>query len=346
MSENQTPEDFKEYFLTNFENLFKKIVNESINNINDVESNIYIDLQKIQSYFNDNKKLNYSKIMLKLSSNLKLMEVLTTLDKFDFEDKSLITAAKKYNDIWSIIPSLNVLKILFNIKNTEYRKKTYRTILKMFNCSNAFKEILNKSDEIFDPNMAVLNFSENYGIHDILHQVEIKTPDTFEFVMDMLTSKLLGSKTNSELNNEITNMTDEEIKNSSTNLNLLLADKVKEGNKSAEILTNMISKLTNKLGVLKNDKNNKNNGVKKIYDIAKEITDEMSLTIDRNTIDPMELWNTTTQLASQTVNSPVIEEIGDLIKDQIFKSQNNITSTKEELDAAAERVMGKLNIQP
>jgi hypothetical protein len=341
---NDTPEDFQEYFLKKFEKLFIQLILSSISAIDSSEKNN--DLLKIDSYIKGNKKINYSKIMLNMSNNNKLMETLTTLEKFDFEDKTLITAAKKYNDIWFIMPSLNVLQILFGIKITKNRKIIYQIILKMYSCSCAYKEIINRSEQSFNPNLTITAFTENYGLTDIIPHTEIKTPDTYEFMIDLITNKLLNDKSDSELNDEINNMTDDDITNSTNNLNKLLMEKINEGNNSAIILTNIVGKLNNKLKNLKNEKNNnKNNdkndkkkGFDKIYDVVKEIHDELS-TIDKTTVNPIELWDTTIELSSQSIHSPALDAIGSMIKKQIFNNINNIKQTKEELKNEVDSVI-------
>ena len=336
---SETPEDFQEYFLKKFEKIFAQLIVESIELIKPEKNN---DLEKIFSYFNSNKKLNYSKIMLNMSNNTKLMETLTTLEKFEFEDKTLITAAKKYNDIWFIIPSLNVLKILFSIKIKENRKTIFKIILKMYSCSCAYKEIVNKSEEAFNPNLSITAFTENYGLTDIIPHTEIKTPDSYEFIVDLITAKLLNDKTDDELNNEINNMKDDDITNSTNNLNNLLAEKINEGNNSAILLTNIINKLNHKLKNLKNDTSNEKKGLQNIFNIATELNDELSTTIDKRTVNPMELWETTMSMSSQTINSPALDAIGVLIGKQIFNRTNNITQTKEELKNEVDCVIKKI----
>jgi len=341
MSETQSPEEFKLYFVNNFTNLFIKLINESIENIVDDET-LLNDMNKLKLYTSGEKKLNYSKIMLKLSTNEKLLEVLTTLDKFGFEDKGLSVAAKKYKDIWAIIPSLNILKLLFNYKDLSKRRQLYKRVLKMYSCSLAYKDIHDKSND-FNPSMSITNYSENYGINDIMEHNEIKTPDSYEFMVDMITKQFLGENGDKELNEQIQNMGDKEINNATTNLNNLLTDKVKDGNKSAEILTDMIGKLKHKLGDLKNTKND-GNGLQNILNIAKEITSEMTSNVDKDMIDPEDLWNTTSQLASQTVDSPAIDAIGLMVRNQIAKAKNNTKVSKEELNEDVMNVMSKLNI--
>ena len=192
-------------------------------------------------------------------------------------------------------------------------------------------------------NKTRVNREINYGINDIMEHNEIKTPDSYEFMVDMITKQFLGENGDKDLNDQIQNMADEDINNATTNLNNLLTDKVKDGNKSAEILTDMIGKLKHKLGDLKNTKND-GNGLQNILNIAKEITSEMTSNVDKDMIDPEDLWNTTSQLASQTVDSPAIDAIGLMVRNQIAKAKNNTKVSKEELNEDVMNVMSKLNI--
>ena len=74
--QTQTPTDYKEYFLNKFVKLFQNFVAECINKVTD--SDIQADLNKIRQLFD---KLNYEKIIVKLSTNTKLQEGMAFLVK-------------------------------------------------------------------------------------------------------------------------------------------------------------------------------------------------------------------------------------------------------------------------
>jgi len=76
MSSSQTPLDYKDYFYKKFVASFKNLVTTLIQRLPEVDEKK--DLNKISNLM---EKLNYEKIITKLATNNKLMEVLLFLNK-------------------------------------------------------------------------------------------------------------------------------------------------------------------------------------------------------------------------------------------------------------------------
>ena len=77
MSTTQTPSDYKDYFYNKFVSSFKSLVSNLLSKLPS-SSNEKKDLEKIAGLMD---KLNYEKIIIKLATNNKLMEVLLFLTK-------------------------------------------------------------------------------------------------------------------------------------------------------------------------------------------------------------------------------------------------------------------------
>lgn len=344
MTEIQTPENYKEFFKNSFVENFDKFLNETIKNIQNEDLLKNLNKLKLYAEGKGDKNINYSKIISKMFSSKKLMSVLKTLDKHNFEDKSLFMASEKYKDetFWCVIPSLNILKIFIDLKTYDSKKSIYKKILKLYNCSCAYTEIENNCEQNSD--FSIENFNENYGINDITKYNKIEDKDTVDLILDMFSNKF--SNKDVDLDKQISEMTENEINSSTENLNNLLKNKIDEGNQSAKLISSALDKLKYKIGDLKNNKKNtgEKTKLKNIINIAKEITTELSGTVDKDSINPEELWDTTTNLASQTVNNPNIELISNFVKHQIMKAKENETISKNDLTNDITNIMEKMNV--
>ena len=325
MSTN-TPENYEDFFLQKFVALFKKFINTTLENITDKP--IIENLTKLINSFD---KLNYSKIMLKISSSDILQKSLLTLSNNNFEDKALFVILKKTDKkIWTLIPAINVDKIFINLK-LEYRKQCYDLIYSIFICCKSYQNIKTTSESVFNPYMTTDSVNNNYCLNNIVENYKVETPDSYEFMIETLTKQLLNDGTDKDLDNQIKSMKDEDINNATSNINKLLVEETNNGNKSASIISTMLEKLKNEIVDLKNtpSANEDGQGLKKIFGIAQKITGEMQTNLSGQKINPLELWDTTANLANQTINTPSLNLISNLIRGQIEKNVNGGTANPE-----------------
>ena len=322
MSTN-TPENYEDFFLQKFVLLFRKFINTTLENI--VDQSIIDNLIKLNNSFD---KLNYSKIMLKISSSDILQKSLLTLSNNNFEDKALLVILKKTDKkIWTLIPSINIDKIFINLK-LENRKSCYDLIYSIFICSKSYQNIKTTSESVFNPYMTTEGVNNNYCLNNVVENYKVETPDSYEFMIESLTKQLLNDGTDKDLDNQIKSMKDEDINNATSNINKLLVDEVNNGNKSASIISTMLEKLKHEIVDLKNTPsvNEDGQGLKKIFGIAQKITGEMQTNLSGQKINPLELWDTTANLANQTINTPSLNLISNLIRGQIEKNMNGGTT--------------------
>jgi hypothetical protein len=337
---NNTPENYEDFFLQKFVTLFKKFINTTLDRVTD--KGIIDNLTKINNSFD---KLNYSKIMLKISSSEILQQSLLTFSNNNFEDKALLVILKKTDKkIWTLIPSINIDKIFINLL-LEYRKSCYDLIYSIFICCRSYQNIKTTSESVFNPYMTSDGVNNNYCLNNVVENYKVETPDSYEFMIETLTKQLLNDGTDKDLDNQIKNMKDEDINNATMNINKLLIDEANGGNKSALIISTMLEKLKNEIVDLKNtpDANDGGQGLKKIFGIAQKITGEMQTNLSGQKINPLELWDTTANLANQTINTPSLNLISGLIRSQIENNMNGKTNN-EELKGELLNAMQNLNI--
>jgi hypothetical protein len=321
----KTPENYEDFFLQKFITLFRKFINTTLENIS--EQSIIDNLKKLNASFD---KLNYSKIMLKISTSDSLLQSLLTLSNNNFEDKAILVILKKTEKkIWTLIPSINIDKIFINLK-LENRKTCYDLIYSIFICCKSYQNIKNSSETIFNPYMTSDGVNNNYTLDNVVENYKVETPDSYEFMIETLTKQLLNDGSDKDLDNQIKNMKDEDINSATSNINKLLVEEANTGNKSALIISTMLEKLKNEIVDLKNtpNVNDDGQGLKKIFGIAQKITGEMQTNLAGQKINPLELWDTTANLANQTINTPSLNLISGLIRGQIEKNINGETNTE------------------
>ena len=325
----KTPENYEDFFLQKFVSLFRKFINSTLERVS--EQSIIDNLKKLNSSFD---KLNYSKIMLKISTSDALQQSLLTLSNNNFEDKALLVILKKTDKkIWTLIPSINIDKIFINLQ-FENRKPCYELIYSIFICCKSYQNIKISSESVFNPYMTSESVNNNYTLNNVVENYKVETPDSYEFMIETLTKQLLNDGTDKDLDNQIKNMKDEDINSATDNINKMLVDEANTGNKSALIISTMLDKLKNEIVDLKNtpNANEDGQGLKKIFGIAQKITGEMQKNLSGQKINPLELWDTTANLASQTMNTPSLNLISGLIRGQIEKNINGESNTEDMKD--------------
>lgn len=297
-------ETYKEFFFTKFKNSFIIFLDETIDNLNDEKiKNNLIEVRKIIN------KLDYHKIIIKYSSNMDLYKVLQLLNSNN--NVELLKNNEKY---WTLIPKININKILLNV-NMDFFPKILKLLNMMFSTAFSYSKICECDNNTeFDPYKSIGEISKQLSIDELYNGVEIKTPESYEFIINQLLQ-------NFNLNENLNSIDNNDINNATTNINNFLNSKTT--NSSTNIISNMLNNIKDELINLKNDKNITNeNGMKKIYEIAQKISSESLSKIDKTKINPLELWDTTAELATATTGSDTIELFGSVIREQIIEKLN------------------------
>ena len=132
--DSQTPNDYKEYFLNKFVNLFQLFTNECYEKVTNTD--IKNDLEKIKQLF---PKLNYEKIITKMCSNTKLQEGFAYIVKNNFDDALMQKLFSTNTKTWTLMPSFHIDKI-FNNVSIENRKKLYDNFHSLHVCAFTFQK--------------------------------------------------------------------------------------------------------------------------------------------------------------------------------------------------------------
>ena len=302
MNSTNQAEDYQEFFLNKFKSLFKTFVEDTIDNLTDEKiKNNLIEIRQILH------KLDYSKIMIKYAKNDELYKSLQSIS----QNNEKLLNNEKY---WTLMPKISLNKILLNVKG-EYKEKLLKLLNTMYVASLSYSKVHEtETNTEFDPYKSIGEVSKQLTIEEMYEGVEIKTPESYEFIMNQLLEKF-------NLNESLKDVNNKDIDDATNNINEFLSGK--KNNPSANIISSMLENIKGEIMNLKNDSGlNNEDGMKKIFEIAKRVSAESIKGIDKSTINPLQLWDTTTELATNTTGSDTIAIFSDLIRSQIVEKMN------------------------
>ena len=296
-------ENYEEYFLFKFKNLFETFINDSILNITD--DKIKKNLNDILQILN---KLDYSKIMIKYAKN---EELYFNLKNFNIDNKNVNIK------LWNLMPKINLYYIILNYDSNN--RKKLLSLLDMMYCSSiSYLKVIETTDEDgFNPYKIVGEYSKHLSVDEMYEGVEIKKPDTYEFLMNQILE-------NFNLNDNLKNVNSTNIDDATKNINTFLDNS--NDNASSNVIASMLSGIKEEILNLKNDTtaNDNGEGIKKIFNIAKRISEKSFNNIDKKNVNPLQLWDLTTQLAVSTTKSDAIEIFGDVVRNQIIDKMKEV----------------------
>lgn len=322
----QSSKDYKDYFLNKFVSLFQDFVDECHKRVQD--EHVKGDLEKIKGLYS---KLNYEKIITKLSSNTKLQEGMAFLLRNEF-NKDIATKLFSSNDkIWTLMPSLHVNKIFLSLSLED--SKTLSEKLHSLNvCAFTFTKVIesiNNTTDVnnFNPFESITKTTENIDINSLYNGVEVKNISAYEMLMESIVNQQMDSK----MANYMENIKEDDVNQAADKLNDVLNSENFKGNKqTTKILGDMLSKIKNEVINLKNEPKENvkgKQGVEQLLGIAQKVAGNMMSSIKENNINVLDLWDATSSLAKSTTNSDALNIVDKLIRTNIennLKQVNNI----------------------
>ena len=322
--DSQTPNDYKEYFLNKFVNLFQTFVNECIEKVQNDE--IKNDLNKIRQLF---PKLNYAKIVEKMCTNTKLQEGMAFIVKNEFNDEIMQKVFSSTDTkTWTLMPSFHINKI-FNQVSSENRKVLYDLFHALHVCAFTYTKVLESmnsntnfgTDGGFNPFESVGKVAENMDISTMFNGVETKTMSAYEMLMEQLVNQQMEGK----MQNYMENIKEDDVNQAADKLtDVLKGDNFKGNTQTTHILSNMLSKIKDEVINLKNEPNDKvkgKQGVEQLLGIAQKVAGGMMSSIKENNVNVLDLWDATSSLAKSTTNSDALNIVDKLIRSNI---ENNL----------------------
>ena len=329
MESQQTPNDYKEYFLNKFVNLFQLFVNDCIENVSNNE--IKSDLDKIKQLF---LKLNYEKIILKMCSNTKLQEGMAFIVKNDFNDEIMQKVFSSDTKIWTLMPSFHINKI-FNQVTAPNRKILYDKFHAIHVCAFTYTKVLesmqSNTDASFNPFDSVGKVADNMDIGTMFNGVEVKTFSAYEMLMEQIINQQMDGK----MQNYMENIKEDDVNQAAYKLTgVLNSDNFKGNKQTSKIIGDMLGKIKDEVINLKNEPGEKakgKQGVEQLLGIAQKVAGNMMSSIRENNINVLDLWDATSNLAKSTTNSDALNIVDKLIRNNIENNMKQAQMNEQNL---------------
>lgn len=321
MDFSYTLDNYEEYFMNNFKEIFKSTIEFLLNNVN--ENTPKENLNKLYTLY---PSLDYKKIILKIATKKTVFEKLNTIyEENNFKNfMKLKVSNEEIKKDWTIMPLFNIHFFMMSLQENE-RVKFYKLIKNLFICSFSYSKIV-ESDEKFNPSISIDNVATNFNINSFFDENDkYETPNSFDFVMNQLMENLFkGDEVKDKmetLNSSIENMDSNNLDMASNNIKNLLEE---EGKTSAnDMLCLMLDKVKNEIGNLKNNKNKSGNTMKDIMEIGKKISVDFKQDATRNNVNPFELIDSAFGIAEKATGNKNLNVVKKILKNNLAEKINN-----------------------
>jgi len=319
MSTSQTPSDYKDYFYNKFVSSFKSLVSNLLSKLPS-NSNEKKDLDKIAGLMD---KLNYEKIIVKLATNNKLMEVLLFLTKNNFNQDvcaKYLTSSDKY---WSLMPSFNINKIILVLSDDRDKSYLREQINNLHVCAVTYSKVIEqiesstKNGSTFNPFNTVGEVDKNMDINSLFNGVEVKNISAYEMLMETIINQQMDDK----MSDYMSNIKENDVHEAAEKLNdVLQSDNFNSNKQTTKILSDMLSNIKSEVINLKGadtDKMKGKQGVEQLLGIAQKVAGNMMGTIKDSNVSVLDIWDATSNLAKSTVQSDALNIVDGLIRSNI-----------------------------
>ena len=325
MDQSQTPSDYKEYFRNKFINLFIDLVDRIIEFLSD-SSEDKISLLKIKKL---GDKLNFDKIITKMEENIKLIDILKLLSKNDSNDEIYQSFFKNKEKYWTILPSFNINTIVLQISDRKIHVELFLKINDLHVCAITYAKVINQIKECadgkeFNPFESIGNVASNMDVETLFHGVEVKNISAY----DMIMSQIINQETENKMGEYMSNIKESDVNEAANKLNDVLQSDSFQGNKeTSKLLSEMLACIKTEVIGLKNNDNSGNmqgkQGVEQLLGIAQKVAGNMMNKIKDSDISVLEIWDATSNLAKNTVQSDALNVVDNLIRSNIVANLNN-----------------------
>ncbi len=320
MSTSQTPSDYKDYFYNKFVGSFKGLVNFLLSKIPS-GTNEKNDLEKISGLMD---KLNYEKIIVKLATNNKLMEVLLFLSKNKFNQEVCAKYLNTNDKYWSLMPSFNINKIIVVLSDSDDKSYLREQINNLHVCAVTYSKVIEQIDSCkdgstFNPFNSVGDVDKNIDINGLFNGVEVKNISAYEMLMETIINQQMDDK----MSDYMSNIKENDVHEAAEKLNdVLQSDNFNSNKQTTKILSDMLSNIKSEVINLKgtnveSDKMKGKQGVEQLLGIAQKVAGNMMGTIKDSNVSVLDIWDATSNLARNTVQSDALNIVDGLIRSNI-----------------------------
>jgi hypothetical protein len=325
MDQSQSASDYKEYFSNKFISLFSQLISRII----DLLPNGCEDKNNLEKIKNIGNKLNYDKIIKKMEENKKLVDILNLLSKNESDDKTYYLFFKNKEKYWTILPSFNINTIALQIPDRKIHVELFGRINDLHVCAVTYAKVIEQINACstegkeFNPFDSIGNVASNMDIETLFNGVEVKNISAY----DMIMSQIINQETNNKMDEYMNNIKESDVHEAASKLNDVLESDNFNGNKqTSKLLSEMLSNIKDEVIGLKNNTNSNNmqgkQGVEQLLGIAQKVAGNMMGKIKDSDVSVLEIWDATSSLAKNTVQSDALNIVDNLIRSNIVANIN------------------------
>lgn len=325
MDQSQTASDYKEYFKNKFVTLFNGLIDRICVLLPD-NSEDKINLIKIKKL---GEKLNYDKIIKKMEENKKLIDIINLLSKNESDDETYLRFFNNKEKYWTILPSFSVNTIVLQIPDRKLHIELFLKINDLHVCAITYGKVIQQINECsngkeFNPFESIGNVASNMDIETLFNGVEVKNISAY----DMIMSTIINQETNNKMDEYMNNIKESDVNEAAAKLNDVLQSDNFQGNKeTSKLLSEMLSNIKTEVINLKSADNTSTmqgkQGVEQLLGIAQKVAGNMMTKIKDSDVSVLEIWDATSSLAKNTVQSDALNIVDNLIRSNIVTNLNN-----------------------
>ena len=325
MDQSQTASDYKEYFKYKFISMFNGLIDRICVELSD-DSEDKINLIKIKKL---GDKLNYEKIIKKMEENKKLFDIVNLLSKNDSNTETYLRFFNNNEKYWSILPSFNINTIIMQIPDKQIHLELFTKINDLHVCAITYFKVVEQINQCsdgkeFNPFESIGNVATNMDIETLFNGVEVKNISAYEMIMN----SIINQETNNKMDEYMNNIKESDVNEAAAKLNDVLQSDNFQGNKeTSKLLSEMLSNIKSEVINLKSQDNANSmqgkQGVEQLLGIAQKVAGNMMTKIKDSDVSVLEIWDATSSLAKNTVQSDALNIVDNLIRSNIVSNLNN-----------------------
>jgi hypothetical protein len=325
MDQSQSASDYKEYFKNKFVTLFTGLIDR-----------IYVELpensedrKNLVKIKNLGDKLNYDKIIKKMEENKKLIDIINLLSKNESDNETYLRFFNNKEKYWTILPSFSINTIIMQIPDKKIHIEIFSKINDLHVCAVTFGKVIEQINDCsngkeFNPFESIGNVASNMDIETLFNGVEVKNISAY----DMIMSTIINQETNNKMDEYMSNIKESDVNEAADKLNDVLQSDTFQGNKATStLLSEMLSHIKSEVINLKSCDNTSNmqgkQGVEQLLGIAQKVAGNMMTKIKDSDVSVLEIWDATSSLAKNTVQSDALNMVDNLIRSNIVTNLNN-----------------------
>ena len=235
------------------------------------------------------------------------------------------------------------------VNNSDTNKREiYEKINSLHVCAVTYVKVVEeinttKDDNSFNPFNTVGEVDENVDIESLYKGVDVKNISAYEMLMESIINKQMDNKMGDYMNN----IQEDDVNEAASKLHdVLNSEKFQENKGTSKILSDMLNNIKSEVISLKNDNDTLKGkkGVEQLLGIAQKVAGTMMGTIKESNVSVLDIWDATSNLAKNTVQSDALNIVDNLIRNNIesnlkkAQEANNTNNTNNivELDSNVE----------